>query len=190
MDLRYQRSALAWCWAAYVRWLERQPILAKAVTNGVLSGAEEASTQAITGKGDRERVLKMTLFGLLVKGPLGHYLYEVVGKLFPSSSLAHSIGQLLAVNFFVAPVQTAVYYVGMGAIDGQDLEGIVRYVRANFWGTMLITWKLFPAIQVGTLKLLPQALWLPWFNLLGFVFGVYCNYAAQARAKPERAHAQ
>ena len=46
---------------------------------------------------------------------------------------------------------------------------------------MFTTWKFFPLIQFLTLKYLPPALWLPWFNVVSFVFGTYTAVKVKGR---------
>lgn len=182
MDPTQKRALLATIYASYLRSLERRPLVTKACTSAVLALLEERSAQLITGKRRPGRAERLALFGLFVRGPLGHALYEMVGRLFPGSSLLHSVGQLLAVNLLVAPVQTAAYYAGLAAIDGKPPAAVWASVKANMWPTMVVTWKYFPLVQVLTLKLLPQPMWVPFFNLLGLLFGVYLNVAEARRA--------
>ena len=74
------------------------------------------------------------------------------------------------------------YWNAVGIIDGQTLEQRKRRIKQLFWPTMVGIWKSFPLIQVLTIKFLPPALWLPWFNLLGFIFGVSINTQAKLAA--------
>jgi hypothetical protein len=39
----------------------------------------------------------------------------------------------------------------------------------------LASLKVFPAAQAVAYRLLPPTLWLPFFNLVGLLFGVYVN---------------
>jgi len=54
------------------------------------------------------------------------------------------------------------------------------YIQANFWPITLITWKAFPLIQLFALRFLPAPLWTPFFNLIGFLFGIYVNVKANS----------
>ena len=88
-------SLVARIWAAYVTSIEKNPIRTKMMTTLVLSGGEEACSQALVGtKKDSSRVAKMALYGGLVAAPMGHYLYKLVGKL------------VLNAEFYTAPCNT------------------------------------------------------------------------------------
>eukprot|EP01098_Paradermamoeba_levis_P016827 TRINITY_DN931_c0_g2_i8.p1 TRINITY_DN931_c0_g2~~TRINITY_DN931_c0_g2_i8.p1 ORF type:complete len:185 (-),score=53.43 TRINITY_DN931_c0_g2_i8:322-846(-) len=169
-------------WQAYVTSLEKRPLLTKAITSGVLSTGEEYCAQKLTSsKRDLERVTKMGLYGLLVSGPLGHFLYKLLDDAFSGKTGAvASILKLVAVNTVVLPIQNFVYLVAIAAISkGVDPAAISAAVKTNFWPIMKTTWKYFPLIQLFTFRFLPPNLWLPFFNTIGFLYGVYINWKAK-----------
>ena len=66
----------------------------------------------------------------------------------------------------------------MAAIANKNAKDTAEYIKANYWKTNVLTWKVFPLIQIFTLKFLPPALWTPFFNLIGFIFGIVINVAS------------
>ena len=50
-----------------------------------------------------------------------------------------------------------------------------QFLSEETWKANKMTWIVFPPIQIFTLRFLPPALWTPFFNLIGFIFGVYFN---------------
>ena len=49
------------------------------------------------------------------------------------------------------------------------------YIAENVWAANKMTWLISPPIQIFALRFLPPAFWTPFFNLVGFIFGVYFN---------------
>ena len=117
-------------WAAYVRSLQTSPLWTKALTSFVpkprpapsaspasssSSSSSSSTASSSTSKSssftikkgvDYERVVLMALYGLLISGPLGHFLYRFVDRVFSGrTGAAAAIGQLLAVNLFAIPIQ-------------------------------------------------------------------------------------
>ena len=110
-------------WPAYVHALQVNPLWTKSVTAMTLNGLEEVIAQSLSAGGkpvlaadgkslsikkgiDYDRVIKMALYGLLISGPLGHYLYRLVDRVFAgrTSALA-SLVQLVTVNVVAIPIQ-------------------------------------------------------------------------------------
>eukprot|EP00030_Apusomonadida_sp_AF-17_P006129 a677832_30.p1 GENE.a677832_30~~a677832_30.p1 ORF type:complete len:212 (-),score=36.98 a677832_30:10-552(-) len=169
--------------AVYSTALERAPLLVKMLTCGALNGLEEIVAQRLnkTRKGpvDWVRVKKMVLYGLCINGPLGHLLYGLMERgLARWQGLVGVVPRLLIVNLVIIPIVTAVYLYALGVIAELPRHRIQQRIRRDFQPIMVTTLKYFPIIQVGTFVMLPQHLWVPWFNLIGFLFGVYVNYSA------------
>jgi len=119
-----QPTAPGGLWAAYNQALATKPLLTKSLTAMVLNGLEEYISQSLAARApppppapgaktialkkgvDYEKVIKMALYGLLVNGPLGHYLYRLVDVAFAGRTGAFAaIGQLVAVNAIAIPIQ-------------------------------------------------------------------------------------
>jgi hypothetical protein len=48
-------------------------------------------------------------------------------------------------------------------------------VRVGFWKVMKVSWLTSPVCLAFAQKFLPDQLWVPFFNLVGFVIGTYIN---------------
>jgi hypothetical protein len=70
----------------------------------------------------------------------------------------------------------------MSEFAGKRGGAKTAYVLENTWSANKITWAVFPPIQLFAIRFLPPQLWTPFFNLVGFIFGVYVNVAASRKA--------
>ncbi|KAJ3282396.1 hypothetical protein HK104_010915 [Borealophlyctis nickersoniae] len=166
-------------WDRYVLSLQERPVLTKAATSGVLNGLQELIALRVSGKPDPNglnKAAKMAAYGFFIGGPLGHHLYAALDKMFAGKTGGlHAILKLLVSNLVIAPIQNAVYIAAMAYIAGANTAGVIRALRTRLLGVMKITWIVFPLVQTIAFKYLPQALWLPFFNIVGFTFGTYIN---------------
>lgn len=48
-------------------------------------------------------------------------------------------------------------------------------VRVGFWKVMRVSWVTSPICLAFAQKFLPEATWVPFFNLVSFVIGTYIN---------------
>ncbi len=87
-------------------------------------------------------------------GPLGHYLYQLLERLFEGhTGAAAGILRLIAVNVGIIPCQMIVYFVSTGLIMGLSKAQIIARIKAGYLPLLLITWKFFPIIQVSPVLL-------------------------------------
>jgi len=182
--------------AAYLAQLAVHPLRTKCFTLGVLQLLQEVLASHIAGVPVRRvpkdapayqhalarakldtKALKMAFYGFVVSAPLGHFLVGLLQKMFAGKTdLKAKIGQILASNLVVAPIQISVYLASMAIINGaKTKEGVMRPVRGGFMNAMRLTWMTSPLSLVIAQKYLAPELWVPFFNLVQFVLGTYFN---------------
>jgi peroxisomal membrane protein 2 len=112
-----------------------------------------------------------------VSGPLNHYLYEIIGRIFAGrKGLKYTLAQLLATNLIISPIINAVYLVAMQVIDGDwSIDKSKNALRQHLLPMLKINWALSPLVQLTAYRYLPPSAWVPSFNLAGFIFGTYIN---------------
>lgn len=148
------------------------------------------------------RVPKMALYGAFVSAPLGHLLITILQKLFAGrTSVTAKVLQILVSNLIVcflvptlilipeditgqltssslqvSPIQNVVYLSSMAVIAGARTFHQVRAtVRAGFLPVMKVSWITSPLALAFAQKFLPEHTWVPFFNLIGFIIGLYVN---------------
>lgn len=169
--------------ALYLRQLQSNPLRTKMLTSGVLSALQEFLASWIAqdvskhGHYFSHRVPKMSLYGMFVSAPLGHFLVGILQKLFAGrTSLKAKILQIIFSNLIVAPIQNVVYLASMGYIAGaRNVHQVRATVRAGFMPVMKVSWITSPLALAFAQKFLPEHAWVPFFNLVGFVIGTYVN---------------
>ncbi|KAI2615495.1 integral membrane protein [Hypoxylon sp. NC1633] len=168
---------------AYINQLEKNPLRTKMLTAGTLAGLQEllaswlAKDRNKHGNYFTARVPKMAAYGALVSAPLGHFLIWCLQKAFKGrTSLRAKILQILVSNLIVAPIQNTVYLVAMALIAGARTFHQVRAtVRVSFMRVMQVSWITSPLCLAFAQQFLPEAAWVPFFNVVAFIIGTYIN---------------
>jgi hypothetical protein len=93
---------------AYLLQLQKNPLRTKMLTSGVLSGLQELLASWIAhdvgkhGHYFSSRIPKMSLYGMFISAPLGHFLIGILQKIFAGrTSLKAKILQILVSNLIV-----------------------------------------------------------------------------------------
>ncbi|KAI0068322.1 hypothetical protein BV25DRAFT_1846260 [Artomyces pyxidatus] len=181
---------------AYLAQLAAHPLRTKALTSGALCFLQEVIGSHLAGIPVRQppkdaplhtkalarakvdaRAYKMAVYGFLVSAPLGHYLIGQLQKAFAGrTGRGAKIGQVVASNLIVAPIQTAVYLASMAVISGaKSVDDVVKTVKGGFFAVIRVMWVSSPLTLVFAQKFLSPELWVPFFNFVGFVMGTYFN---------------
>ncbi|KAL1748562.1 hypothetical protein HDZ31DRAFT_29343 [Schizophyllum fasciatum] len=182
--------------ARYLSALTTHPLRTKALTTATLCFLQEVLGSALAGVPPKKtapdapplaralaaahvdaKAAKMALYGLLVSAPLGHVLVGLLQRAFRGrAGLGARVGQILASNLLVAPVQTAAFLASMAVINGaKSLEDVVRTVKTGFFSVIRITWVVSPLSLSIAQGFIPVELWVPFFNAVQFVLGTFFN---------------
>ncbi|TCD62769.1 hypothetical protein EIP91_006413 [Steccherinum ochraceum] len=182
--------------ASYLSQLAVHPLRTKSITLATLQLLQEVLASHIAGVPARRlpkdaplyqhalakakldtKALKMAFYGFFVSAPLGHFLVGLLQKVFAGrTDVKAKLGQILASNLLVAPIQISVYLASMAIINGaKTKEDVIRTVKAGFMSVMRLTWMTSPLSLIFAQKYLSPELWVPFFNFVQFVLGTYFN---------------
>ncbi|KAJ2080716.1 hypothetical protein H4R24_002858 [Coemansia sp. RSA 988] len=195
---------------AYLTALARQPLATKACTAATLNFLQEEIAQRYSGvRADEraqerrvanegqasgkslieyvvnKRVLQFSLYGLLVSGPLNHFLYEALNRVFAgrAKTKLNIVLALLAQNLIISPILNSMFLAANAIIAGErNIRSVVQIVRTRLLGMMKVSWVVFPIVQLFAAKALPPLVWVPFFNAIAFTFGTYFNTQGKIRA--------
>ncbi|KAH8120220.1 hypothetical protein DFH11DRAFT_1558931 [Phellopilus nigrolimitatus] len=195
--------------AAYVTQLTTHPLRTKSITAASLCFIQEVLASHIaktpvqrppkTATGVAHalayakvdvKALKMALYGFLVSAPLGHVLIGTLQRIFAGRTGTRArVAQILCSNLLVAPIQSTVYLASMAIVNGaKSVDDVVRTVKSGFMSVMRMTWTISPLSIIFAQTFIPQELWVPFFNLIGFVLGTYFTVRVKkARLEAEKA---
>ncbi|KAI8089238.1 uncharacterized protein BX664DRAFT_332498 [Halteromyces radiatus] len=168
------QSFLTW----YLAQLAAHPLRTKACTSGILSGTQELCAQKLSGqKKIDKRIIQMFLYGLCISGPLSHFLYEIMNKVFAGKTGPKvKVGQLLFSNLIISPIMNSVYISAMTFLaGGRSIKQMKAAVHGGLFRMQKMSWVISPLSMITAQKFLPQQTWVPFFSLIAFVFGTYMN---------------
>ncbi|KAG1142858.1 hypothetical protein G6F37_001280 [Rhizopus arrhizus] len=180
------KEFLAW----YLSHLAVDPLRTKACTSGLLSGFQELTAQKLSGaKKLDKRVIEMACYGLFISGPLAHFLYEIMNKVFAGKSGPKvKIGQLLFSNLLISPIMNSVYLTAMSIIAGvRSPAKLKANIKTGLLPMQKISWIISPLTLLVAQNMLPPTTWVPFFNLVAFVFGTYINTMVKRKSISEDA---
>ncbi|KAG0265711.1 hypothetical protein DFQ27_000444 [Actinomortierella ambigua] len=189
--------------AAYLAQLAQNPLRTKALTSGTLSGLQELTASKLAGMpksknpddfilGVDKRIVQMTLYGLLVSGPLAHALFvSVTARFLGKEGPLWKIAQILSSQLINSPIQNATYILAMALFAGARTKAqIAAAFRQSYMPMMKTSWTISPLAMIFAQKFLSPNLWVPFFNLVAFLFGTYVNTSVKkarlAQMKRER----
>ncbi|KAH8556539.1 hypothetical protein BGW37DRAFT_473048 [Umbelopsis sp. PMI_123] len=173
----------------YLAELAAHPLRTKAITSSVLAGLQEFTAQKLSGTKSTssglvdKRVVQMSLYGLLVSGPLNHVLYDILNRVFAGKTGPKAkVLQLLASNLFISPIFNCVYIAAMTIIAGaRSPAQVVNAVKNGWFQIQKVSWVISPITMAFAQNFLPPQTWVPFFNLVAFVFGTYMNTKLKLR---------
>lgn len=78
----------------------------------------------------------------MVSAPISHFLVGLLQKAFAGKTgTGAKIGQIVASNLLVAPIQTTAYLASMAVISGaKSVDEVLRTIKAGFFSVIRITW--------------------------------------------------
>lgn len=192
---------------AYLAQLSAHPLRTKALTTGTLCFLQEVLgshlanapvpqpakdapvfIHALARAKVDTRAIKMALYGLLVSAPLGHVLVGELQRAFAGrTGRAAKIGQVVASNLIIAPIQTVSYLASLAVIGGANSwSDVKKIVRGGFFPVIRVMWVSSPLSIIFAQNFLSPELWVPFFNLVSFVLGTYFNTKMKLRKSAEK----
>jgi len=182
--------------AQYLAQLTTNPLRTKALTSGAFSFLQEVIGSNVAGIAPvqppknaspltktlaRARIdskaFKMALYGIFVSAPLGHVLVGLLQKAFAGKTgLKARLGQLLASNLLISPIQVTAFLASMAVINGaKSLDEVIRTVKGGFFSVIRVSWIVSPLSMTIAQQFIPVELWVPFFNMIQFTLGTIFN---------------
>lgn len=166
-------------WSAYMRQLNDNPILTKAVTSGTVYTIGDVIAQQTETQESEEltldgmRVLRSFLAGLIGHGPLSHMWYNVCD--FSFENVLHLSAAWWPLKILVdqtvwGPIWNNTYIVLLGLMKRETLETIWSDMKRTTIPLIVSGLKLWPLAHCVTYGLIPNENRLLWVDMVEIVW--------------------
>jgi len=171
-------------WSHYLDLLDTRPLITKSVSAGVIGGIGDVATSRHRGfVWDKERTLRLSLYGLLFAAPITHGWYKILERrLGTGMDVKTAMSKVAADQVLAAAPLTALFFAVNSAAEGKGREEIEQRVRQNLWPTMKANWAVWPAALTFNFWLVPLNLRVLVVNVLGLGWGTYLSYVQHKHA--------
>jgi len=172
-------------WNAYLRQLDVNPVQTKALTSAVLSVVSDVLAQSLQGvplsQLNTTSLRNQFIIGLLIRGPLVHYWYIILEKLFiklgyspkqQNATVPALLKVLLDQTIFSFPFNL-LYFYALGLLEGRSLDYIHAKIDREFMPMMISNLKLWPLVNVLNFTVIPENLRVLFGNIVGIFWTVY-----------------
>ncbi|EGG14075.1 pmp22 family protein [Cavenderia fasciculata] len=147
-------------YSGYVDALHTKPILTKAVTTGTLYFISDTISQHLENrkkasdewKFDYVRAFKFSVFGFVITGPTFHFWYHILDTSFPKKVFSHVIIKAALDQIICAPIFDAVFFMGMGVLDGKSKEDIYTKLKNDWLRTYLVDCAVWPICNIVSFR--------------------------------------
>lgn len=168
--------------AMYVRSIKTNPVRTKAISTSLLAFMGDLLAQKIAQRDKAEFVLDMRrsasvgLWGFCMMGPVLHYWYGILDRLFFGKFAV--MNKLLSDQLLFAPLFNGAFMLGVGSLEGHPFQDLTETVRTKLWPSMKANWTLWPAAQVVNFALVPKTFQIVYVNCVALVWSVVLAYIA------------
>ena len=167
----------------YMMWLDKRPLATKCVTAAIMVGMGDAicqrfeRTKQSSKRHDFLRSRNFMLYGLLANGPTLHLTYT---KLLPwvaaGNSMRSLVKKLIITQTLFAFVSITSFYTFLCLLEGKSLNGTKNEIRQKFWQTYMMSFKVWPLLQLINFTIIPPQLQVFWITLCQLGWNVYLSF--------------
>ncbi|CAK0742493.1 hypothetical protein CVIRNUC_001400 [Coccomyxa viridis] len=132
---------------------------------------------------DIVRNLRMSVYGLVVGGPSGHYWHQFLEAcILPKrpTSRAAVVCKLLVDQLLFAPVSTIMLFAALEAMKGTP-EQIPLVIQEKLWPTMKANWVVWPLANFIAFRFLHQDVRILYANIVGILWCAYVSLMFYAK---------
>lgn len=171
---------------SYNKALKKHPLTTKAVTSlvGFAIGDRIAQSMGGAHSFDVFRFLRMSLYGVLIDGPVGHYFYKFLDtrvypedpKGTPAVLTKTAIDQLIW-----APVMTCVFLAFLTVLEGHpDSSHIMGVIQARLVPIMLANFTVWPLAHLVNFRYVAPEQRILFNNVVAIAWTTYLSYTCGA----------
>eukprot|EP00741_Cyanophora_paradoxa_P010849 tig00020544_g10488.t1 len=167
-------------WAAYNQSLETRPLLTKAMTSFTGFALGDILAQNFFPAADQQgfdwaRFFRMTSFGFIVHGPLGHYFYGALDGAIPGNGPKQVISKVAIDQLGWAWVFTFVFFSYLGLLEGKSPSQIVEKLKNDSFLSVSGSWKVWPVAHAINFRFIPSNQRLLYINTIQVFYNVFLS---------------
>ncbi|CAB9521237.1 PXMP2/4 family protein [Seminavis robusta] len=174
----------------YSQSLEKNPIITKSVTAGLIFAVSDLIAQGIERSADKKkphdkkRTFAASLVGLLYFGPAAHFWYDNIFKLFPGTSLFSTLQKAAMGQMFFGPSFTCIFFATSLLQSGNfSLGNWFRKIKSDLAGAWLAGVGYWPLVDLISFSVIPMR-WIPLFvNVCSLIWNIYLSIVANRKTK-------
>ena len=166
---------------AYQNALKTHPVAVKACTSLIGFALGDRIAQSFIG-GDAAfdifRCARLSLYGLLIDGPIGHYFYKFLDtKVSPEDpKSAKAVLSKTAIDQLLwAPAMTVVFLAFLTTLEGHP-EAIMSVVQAKLGPIYLANLSVWPLFHILNFRFIPPEQRILFNNLVAILWTTYLSY--------------
>ena len=114
-------------------------------------------------------------YGLFVNGPVQHIAFTWIFPLFGCTHKGTACKLIFSQTFYTV-FSLGLFYLVMPLIKGKTIGDSFNEIKTKLWPTLIVNWKLWPAVQLVNFIFVPVKLQVLWVNMFGLIFNIYLSF--------------
>ena len=164
--------------------LQKHPVTTKALTSlfGFAIGDYIAQSFASSGSFDPFRFLRMSLYGVLIDGPIGHYFYQFLDtKIYPEDpKCTKAVLTKTSVDQLIwAPVMTVVFLTFLTTLEGRP-EAALDVVHQKLVPILIANFSVWPIAHLINFRFVPPEQRILFNNIVAIAWTTYLSWTCGA----------
>ena len=133
---------------------------------------------------DLLRFARMSLYGVMIDGPVGHYFYQFLDtKIYPDDpKCTQAVLLKTAIDQCIwAPVMTCVFLAFLTSLEGHpDVSMILSVIQARLLPIMLANFSVWPLAHLVNFRFVPPEQRILFNNIVAIAWTTYLSYTCGA----------
>jgi len=165
-------------WDKYNEVLDDQPLVTKACTSLVGFSVGDILAQKFINKGssfDFKRLARLSSFGFLIHGPMGHYFYGWLDGQIPGTDTKSVISKVAIDQLLMNPVFGTIFFTYLGLVSGDGPDKILAKLKKDLWTAVKGSWTVWPIAHAINFKFIPSSQRLLYINSIQILYNVFLS---------------